>query len=146
MSKDKKDKMTTMTKVLQDSAFYTNESGTEVVWDSAPHKRFYVVRAGEMRIHATDASGVQHTIRYTDQLRDFGIKDDAALAEWGNKDEEFFCWINNSWFEVYDSVNKNWYSEPIHSLDEAINFAKELSAKYGKDTPVGDDYPGGDWF
>jgi len=137
--------MTTQTKVLQDSAFYTNESGTEVVWDNAPHKRFYVVRAGEMRIHATDANGVQHTIRYTDQLRDFGITDDDTLAFWSAKDEEVFSWVNNSWFEVYDSVSKNWYSEPIHELNEAIEFATDLANKYGKDTPVSEFEPGEGW-
>lgn len=135
MSKTKKDKMTTMTKVLQDSAFYTNEAGTEVVWDNDPNKRFYVVRAGEMRIHATK-DGHTEVIRYTDQLRDFGITDDAALAVWSAKDEEVFSWVNNSWFEVYDANDSYYSSDPLHSLDEAVEFALALSKTFGKDGEV----------
>jgi hypothetical protein len=129
--------MTTTTKVLQDSAFYTNESGTEDVWDKDPNKRFFVVRAGEMRIHAIK-DGHRVVIRYTDQLRDFGITDDAALAEWSAKDEEVFEWVHNSWFEVYDVRDETWHwaSEPIHSFDEAVEFALSLSNQYGKDGEV----------
>jgi hypothetical protein len=136
MSKTKKDKMTTMTKVLQDSAFYTNEAGTEVVWDNDPNKRFYVVRNGEMRIHATKDGEHIEVIRYTDQLRDFGITDDAALAVWSAKDEEVFSWVNNSWFEVYDANDSEWYSDPIHAFDEAVEFALAISDKFGKDKVV----------
>ena len=133
-----------MTKVLQDSAFYTNDSGTEVVWDKDPNNRFYVVRSGEMRIHATKDD---HTtvIRYTDQLLDFGVKDDSALAEWSAKGDEVFSWVNNSWFEVYDSNDKSWYSEPIHEFDEAVEFALDLSNKFGKDTEISEDEPGTGW-
>jgi hypothetical protein len=138
--------MTTMTKTPQDSAFYTNEAGVETVWDYLPSPRFYVVRNGEMRIHATDANGVQHTIRYTDDLEEFGIANDDALAEWSAKGEEVFSWVNNSWFEVYDSLDPEYYSEPIHSLDEAIDFAKELFTKYGKELPIGDGEPNGSWL
>jgi len=127
--------MTTMTKVLQDSAFYTNEAGTEVVWDNDPNKRFYVVRAGEMRIHATK-DGHTEVIRYTDQLRDFGITDDDALAVWSAKDEEVFSWVNNSWFEVYDANDSYYFSDPLHSLDEAVEFALALSKTFGKDGEV----------
>ena len=125
--------MTTQTKVLQDSAFYTNEAGTETVWDNCPHKRFYVVRAGEMRIHATKDGEHIEVIRYTDQLRDFGIEDDAALAVWSAKDEEVFSWVNNSWFEVYDSKDSYYSSDPIHEFDEAVEFALALSKTFGKD-------------
>ena len=128
--------MTTMTKVLQDSAFYTNDSSTEVVWDNDPNKRFYVARSGEMRIHATKDGEHIEVIRYTDQLRDFGIEDDAALAVWSAKDEEVFSWVNNSWFEVYDSKDAEWYSDPIHEFDEAVKFALSFSEKYGKDTDI----------
>lgn len=133
-----------MTKVLQDSAFYTNDSGTEVVWDKDPNNRFYVVRSGEMRIHATKDD---HTtvIRYTDQLLDFGVKDDSALAEWSAKGDEVFSWVHNSWFEVYDSNDKSWYSEPIHEFDEAVDFAMLLSNKYGKDTEIAPFEPGEGW-
>jgi hypothetical protein len=136
--------MTTQTKTPQDSAFYTNQAGVETVWDYLPSPRFYVVRNGEMRIHAIK-NGHEVVIRYTDELQDLGIEDDAALAAWSAK-EEMFEWINNSWFEVYDSLDPEYYSEPIHSLDEAINFAKELFTKYGKELPVGDGEPNGAWL
>ena len=128
--------MTTQTKVLQDSAFYTNESGTEVVWDNDPNKRFYVVRNGEMRINATKDGEHIEVIRYTDRLERFGIKDDAALAEWSAKGEEVFSWVNNSWFEVYDTDDREWYSDPIHAFDEAVEFALAISEKFGKDKVV----------
>lgn len=136
--------MTTMTKVLQDSAFYTNDSGTEVVWDKDPNERFYVVRSGEMRIHATK-DGYDTVIRYTDQLRDFGIETDDALAEWTAKGDEVFSWVHNSWFEVYDANQAEWYSEPIHEFDEAVEFALMLSKKFGKDTEISVDEPGAGW-
>ena len=127
--------MTTQTNTPQDSAFYTNEAGTETVWDNCPHKRFYVVRAGEMRIHATK-DGYDTVIRSTGQLEDFGITDDAALAVWSAKGEEVFSWVHNSWFEVYDANDAEWYSDPIHAFDEAVEFALSLSEKYGKDTEI----------
>ena len=46
-----------MTETRQDSAFYTDSQDTQVVWDNDPNKRFYVVRAGEMRIHAKHNAG-----------------------------------------------------------------------------------------
>jgi len=126
--------MTTQTKTPQDSAFYTNEAGVETVWDYLPSPRFYVVRNGEMRIHAIK-NGHEVVIRYTDELQDLGIEDDAALAAWSAK-EEMFEWVNNSWFEVYDSKDAEWYSDPIHAFDEAVEFALSLSEVYGKDTGI----------
>lgn len=127
--------MTTQTKVPQDSAFYTYSQDSEIVWSNDPNQRFYVVRAGEMRIHATK-DGHDTVIRYTDQLRDFGIEDDDALAVWSSKGEEVFSWVHNSWFEVYDSKDAEWYSDPIHEFDEAVKFALSFSEKYGKDTDI----------
>jgi CRP-like cAMP-binding protein len=119
----------------QDSAFYTNSAGSEVVWEH-DDKRFYVVRNGEMRIHATDSHGDRVVIRYTDQLEDFGIKNDADLARWSKSDPELFDWVNNSWFEVYDESDPDFFSDPIHELGEAVNYALELVETYGKDKVV----------
>lgn len=126
--------MTTQTNTRQDSAFYTNESGVETVWDNDPHNRFYVVRNGEMRIHAMK-NGHSVVIRYTDDLEDLGITNDEELGKWSAK-EEMFEWVNNSWFEVYDANDAEWYSDPIHAFDEAVEFALSLSEKYGKDTEI----------
>ncbi len=117
----------------QDPAFYTDDSGTQVVWEMPNSNRFYVVRAGEMRIHATEASGSRIVIRYTDQLESFGIKTDADLAKWSESDPELFDWVNNSWFEVYDEKDTNFFSEPFHTLGDAIDYAVESYDKYGED-------------
>jgi CRP-like cAMP-binding protein len=109
----------------QDSAFFTYSAGTEVVWEDVACD-YYVVRAGEMRIHAVSDSGDEVVIRYSDQLQDFGIKTDAELAEWSAKPEEVFSWVNNSWFEVYTEKDTDFFSEPFHSLDEAIAYAVSL--------------------
>jgi hypothetical protein len=108
-----------------DSAFYTNSPGTEVVWEQEGCD-YYVVRNGEMRIHATRDDGSIEVIRYTDQLERFGITNDKELAEWTNKGEEVFSWENNSWFEVYTEKDTEFFSEPIHDLQQAIKFAKEF--------------------
>lgn len=111
-----------------DSAFYTDSPGTQVVWEQEGCD-FYVVRAGEMRIHAIDEKGTAWIIRYTDQLEDFGVKNDEQLAEWsekGNKYDGIFEWINNSWFEVYTDKDPDYFTEPLHDLEEAIEVAKTL--------------------
>lgn len=121
-------KGTQMSKVTKnDSAFYTNEAGSEVVWEEEGCE-YYVVRAGEMRIHAVSESGDEVVIRYTDQLEDFGIKNDQQLSEWSDKGEEVFSWVNNSWFEIYTEKDPDFFSEPLHDLEEAIAQAKELQS------------------
>lgn len=127
--------------VRQDSAFYTDCEGTQVVWDGDPNKRFYVVRAGEMRIHAKhdEKDDYHEVIRYTDQLESFGIEDDGTLAEWTAKGEEVFSWVHNSWFEVYDEKDSFFSSDPYHDFDEAVDYAKTLVEKFGADKEVNDD-------
>jgi hypothetical protein len=123
----------------QDPAFYVNGAGHEVVWDNKTgNGRFYVVRNGEMRIHAKESSGDFDTtvIRYTDRLEEFGITTDEELAKWTEKGDEFFHWANNAWFEVWDSNDPDYYSEPYHELNDAIGQAEVLLAEYGDDNPV----------
>jgi hypothetical protein len=115
-----------------DSAFYTNESGVEVVWEHESCD-YYVVRNGEMRIHATTDDGHIEVIRYTDKLEEFGITNDEQLAEWTDKGEEVFSWQNNSWFEVYTEKDPEFYSEPYHSLEDAIGQAQVLHAEAGEE-------------
>jgi hypothetical protein len=114
----------------QDSAFYTDGAGTQVVWDNKTgNGRFYVVRNGEMRIHARTTLDEEPTvIRYSDQLERFGVKTDADLQAWTDKGDEYFTWVNNSWFEVWDAENPDYYSEVIHELDLAIENAQALIA------------------
>lgn len=114
----------------QDAAFYTDGAGTQVVWDNnTGNGRFYVVRNGEMRIHARTTLDEEPTvIRYTDQLERFGVKTDADLQAWTDKGDEYFTWVNNAWFEVWDAENPDYYSEVIHELDLAIENAQALIA------------------
>jgi hypothetical protein len=121
-----------------DSAFYTNSAGTEVVWSDKDSPRFYVVRNGEMRIHAKRSSGdFEHeVIRYTDQLESFGIKSDEELKKWTDRGNEFFIWVNNSWFEIYDTKDSEYSSHTIRELDEAVEFAKEMQKNFGDEKLV----------
>lgn len=107
----------------QDSAFYTDDD-QQVVWEREGNP-FYVLRCGEMRIHARHNEDDDYeVIRYTSYLEDFGIKTDADLAKWTDKGEDFFDWVNNSWFEVAHEDDGDYASEPFHSLDDAIEFAE----------------------
>jgi hypothetical protein len=120
----------------QDPAFYVNESGHEVVWEKDDN-RFYVIRNGEMRIHARNETEFEPTvIRYTDQLESFGITKDEELSSWTDKGDEFFHWANNAWFEVVDTKDPDYYSEPYHELKDAIGQAEVLLAEFGNDNPV----------
>ncbi len=123
---------------ILDASFFVNSPSAETVWENTDSPRFFVVRNGEMRIHAKKEIGDDHTevIRYTDQLRDFGIHTDKQLVEWGDKDEEQFTWVNNPWFEVWDSKDTDYFSEPLFDLDDAIEYAKELQLEYGDDGTV----------
>jgi hypothetical protein len=114
------------TNVRQDSAFYTYGDGA-VVWEEN-NNSFYVRCVGEMRIHAVGSNGERVVIRYTDRLEDFGITTDAQLAEWTDKGEEVFDWVNNSWFEVMHKEDGDFFSEPYHTLDDAIEYAKIANA------------------
>jgi hypothetical protein len=123
----------------KDPSFYVNSPSAETVWQEEESNRFFVVRNGEMRIHAKKNADDDHTeiIRYTDDLVDFGITDDTALAEWENKGEEFFTWVNNSWYEVWDTKDTEYFSDPLFDLEEAIEYAKLLLEAYGNNKEVG---------
>jgi hypothetical protein len=112
----------------QDSSFYTNTAGMEIVWDGDPNGRFYVVRNGEMRINAITDAGVAWIIRYTDQLEQFGITTDEELQAWTDKGEPVFNWINNSWFELVDN-NDPEDGTVYDYLDDAIAVALDLSQR-----------------
>jgi hypothetical protein len=122
--------------IRQDSSFYTNEAGHELVWQDSEQPRFYVIRNGEMRIHYSPDLESQIVIRYTDQLEGIGVKTDEDLEKFHALGEEMFTWVNNSWFEVMDSNDPDYYSEPYHSLDDAIGQAQVLQKEYGNERTV----------
>ena len=102
----------------QDSSFYTNGAGPEVVWEDSDNP-FFVMRNGEMRIQYKDA-----TLRYTSDLLEAGIDSDQKLIELDEAGE--IEWMNNSWYEVWSDSDPDYFSEPLHELDLAIETAKEL--------------------
>lgn len=110
----------------QDSSFYTNQAGAETVWEEQGNP-YFVVRNGEMRINYRPDPDNEQVIRYTDRLEAIGVKDDSDLQRFTELGEEVFCWVNNSWFEVWHNTDTDYYSEPLHELNEAIEYAKELN-------------------
>lgn len=112
----------------QDSAFYTNTAGMEIVWDKDPNGRFYVVRNGEMRIHYSPDLESQTVIRYTDQLEAIGVLTDEDLERFNDLGDEMFTWVNNSWFELVDNDEPD-DGEVYHELDEAVERAVHLSQR-----------------
>lgn len=123
----------------QDSSFYTNEDCYEDVWVRYGEVAYRVVRNGEMKIRYTDDEGNEHTIRYTDDLDNLGIDTDEKLYEMNKLDEEKWCWVHNSWYEVWDaSVDEfeveEYCSEPFDTLDEAVAFAIALHEHYHERT------------
>ena len=103
----------------QDSSFYTNQEGAETIWQEEGNP-FFVVRNGEMRINYED-----RVLRYTSDLMEAGIDTDQKLIDL--MDSEVIEFINNSWFEVWNSNDTGYYSEVIDELSEAIEHAKELN-------------------
>jgi hypothetical protein len=95
---------------------------------------YYVVASGVMDIRYRTTDGVEHRIFDADTLDKLGFDTDIKIAEMSSKDEEVWCWVNNNWFEVYSDTDLDYYSEPIDTIDEAIQYALELA---GKSIPLG---------
>lgn len=117
----------------QDACFYTWTGDFEIIWQDNP--RFYVARNGEMRINARKSLDAEYEVlRYTDDLRDFGINTDDDLRAWEDKGEDYFIWDNNPWFEVCSRKegDEELY-EVFHNFDEAIAQALVLWDEYGED-------------
>jgi hypothetical protein len=121
--------MDNINKEKLDPAVYVWENSFEEVW-GVEGNPFFVVRNGEMRIITNNETENRVVIRYTDQLNDFGIKNDKELAEWSDKGEEVFSWVHNAWFEIFSVKDLDWNSDPFHDLQEAADYAKELFKKY----------------
>lgn len=117
-----------MNEQRQDSAFYTNQEGVEVVWES-DETPYYVVRNGEMRIlYKPKLDEDAQVIRYTDQLERIGVLTDKDLGHFNTLGDEVFNWVDNSWFEVRTERDTSWYSDVVDTLDDAIAMAMELGA------------------
>lgn len=103
----------------QEAVWYTG-GDVEVAWNSDDCD-FYVVAVGDTNISITDENGKDHLVKQPADLMELGIETDSqlqALSDGGR-----LTWYNNPWFEVYSDTDLDFYSEPIHELDEAIGFA-----------------------
>jgi hypothetical protein len=120
----------------QDACFYTNEANHEIVWRDEQTPRFFVVRNGELRLHAFIKGEDEKNptvIRYTDQLESYGIDTDEKLIKtFGLNAEVKFEWANNPWFEVWDTEQVEEDGESYHQLDDAIAVAQKMNTELGK--------------
>jgi hypothetical protein len=93
---------------------------------------YYVVASGVMDIKYTAPDGTEHRIYDTGALDSLGFDTDSKIAKMGRREE--WDWVNNNWFEVYSDTDLDYYSEPIDTIDNAIEYALELA---GKSMPLG---------
>ena len=93
---------------------------------------YYVVASGVMDIKYTAPDGTEHRIYDTGTLDKLGFDTDSKIAKMGRREE--WDWVNNNWFEVYSDTDLDYYSEPIDTIDNAIEYALELA---GKSMPLG---------
>lgn len=105
-----------------DSSFYTNQDAPETVWQVEGNP-FFVVRNGEMRINYGE-----DILRYTSDLLEAGIDSDEKLY----KLMDSGSFVNNSWYEVWSTEDTDYYSEPLHDIDEACQYATDL--QHAKET------------
>lgn len=112
----------------QDSCFYADGSGNSVAW-SMEDCDYYVIASGVMDIRYTAPDGTEHRIYDTGTLDSLGFDTDSKVAKMSDKGEEIWSWVNNNWFEVYSDTDLDYYSEPIDTLDEAIQYALDLADK-----------------
>ncbi len=109
----------------QDSCFYSDGSGATTAWyDDCCD--YYVVACGVMDIRYTDPDGNEHRIYSTKTLDSLGFDTDSKIAKMSDKGEEIWEWVNNNWFEVYSDTDLDFCSEPIDTIDSAIDYALRL--------------------
>ena len=100
----------------QDSAFYTlGDGNTTIASVTYEDRELFVLCLGEMRFVYGD-----RTIYTADDLLSAGITSDSKLNKASDKGGE---WVNNSWFEIYDSEVGDTDLQVYHSASEAIEQA-----------------------
>jgi len=125
----------------EDSCWYTfSSSGNDLVAMVTKGKRTIGVYAdGEMRIEVYTKNGndfVQEgTIRYCDDLEEFGVTKDSDL--WGlpyssdampdmvgpNANGYYYVVVHNSWFDLYEEVNSEHLDAVCDTLTQAVRTA-----------------------
>ncbi len=109
----------------QDSCFYADGSGSMVAW-SMEGCDYYVVASGVMDIRYTDPDGNEHIIYDTGTLDKLGFDTDFKVGKMSDKGEEVWSWVNNNWVEVDSDTELDFGSEPIDTIDSAIDYALRL--------------------
>ena len=112
---------------IQSPEFYKWGEGTNSVYNTT---NFEVICVGEMRILMDTDDGVEHTIRYADDLERLGIKTDKDLQAQFDRGEERFYQDFNPWFEVWSKIDADFFSDPIYELDEAVALAIEWQEEH----------------
>ena len=112
---------------IQSPEFYKWGEGTNSVYNTT---NFEVICVGEMRILMDTDDGVEHTIRYADDLERLGIKTDKDLQAQFDRGEERFYQDFNPWFEVWSKIDADFFSDPIYELDEAVALAIEWQQEH----------------
>lgn len=129
----------------EDSCWYTHQSEHDLVAYVAKGERTVAIHAdGEMRIDAYKKVGLEYlhegTIRYCDDLSDFGITKDSDL--WGlphashdyldlvgpNAEGFYLSVANNSWFDLYseDGEHLDCVCDTLsHAIEVATNIIND---------------------
>jgi hypothetical protein len=107
----------------QSAEFYAYGE-SQIVWEQDTNP-FFVLVCGEMCIIAKDDNGKTHIIRTAEELIAFGVTNDEELEKWTNRTDDRFYYRLNPWFEVAHTLS-DFYSDPLHELNEAISYAKEV--------------------
>ena len=125
----------------EDSCWYTWISGHDLIaYVTKDGRTIAIYVDGEMRIDAYKQVGMEYlhegTIRYCDELSDFGITKDSDL--WGlpdashirfdmvgpNSNGYYYVISNNSWFDLYTEEGQSL--AVCHTLSHAIEVATNI--------------------
>ena len=102
----------------QDAVFYIDSADAQwVATVEYGDDKLEVWRVGEMKIYHADG---EYPFRYTDQLFDAGITNDAEL------EAAELEWDMNPWFELYHPVSQEWTSVIAHEVYDAVYQAGQM--------------------
>lgn len=99
----------------QDSAFYTWKDSHTVAALVYRGRKIFVVCSGDMLVRYRN-----ELIEYSDQLIGLGIENDEDLSKIELEGGE---WINNSWFEIFDTETHIFPDTVFHTIEDAIEAA-----------------------
>lgn len=113
----------------EDSAWYSYSADHHDIVASVSNgeRTIHIYADGEVRVHLAynpaDWSQGHDVIRYCDQWKQYGIKNDNDIFEMA--EEGLIEWVNNSWFDLY-AEGQGWSDCVQHTLSDAIESAVAL--------------------